>query len=447
MNSLYTRLASAALFPLHEQLKGHHSVSLRHELERSQWFTATQLQDRQNENWRRFAARIAMHVPWYRQQFKQADVDPATMTLDDLRRLPRLDKAMMREHGEQFRSDQANKLTRFNTGGSSGQPLIFYLGERISHDVAAKWRATRWWQVDIGDPELVLWGSPIEVNTQDRVKELRDKVFRTTLFPAFDLGEQGIQHFIARYQRMQPVQCFGYPSAFARVAQYAKTHNISLHNPRLKVCFVTAERLYDEQRQLIAEQFQAPVANGYGSRDAGFIAHECPAGGMHVNAEHIIVEILKADGSPCAVGEAGEITVTHLRTADYPFVRYRTGDVAAWSDARCACGRALPLLERIEGRSTDFVMAQDGTVMHGLALIYVVRDIPGVQSFRIVQHSLDHLEVMLVSTDWDSARDTQIIAGMRARLGSGVQVNINQCSHIPTEANGKYRYIISHVVH
>ena len=103
------------------------------------------------------------------------------------------------------------------------------------------------------------------------------------------------------------------------------------------------------------------------------------------------------------------------------------------------------MLERIEGRSTDFVFAQDGTAMHGLALIYVVRDIAGVHSFRIIQHSIDELEVMLVTTEWDAARDQQVIDGMRARLGQSVSVKLNHCAHIPTEANGKFRYIISHV--
>ena len=68
----------------------------------------------------------------------------------------------------------------------------------------------------------------------------------------------------------------------------------------IRVAFVTSERLYDEQRQQIGKTFGCRVANGYGGRDAGFIAHECPPGGMHITAEDIIVEIVDAAGRAVA---------------------------------------------------------------------------------------------------------------------------------------------------
>jgi phenylacetate-CoA ligase len=166
---------------------------------------------------------------------------------------------------------------------------------------------------------------------------------------------------------------------------------------------------------------------------------------MHIMAEDVIIETLGSDGLPTAPGVAGEVTVTHLRTGDFPFVRYKTGDVAVLAEQRCTCGRGLPLLASIEGRSTDFVVAQDGTVMHGLALIYVVREIEGVESFRIVQHSLTDLEVLLVANGWQEHKARKLEAGMQARLGKGVNVRINLMDHIATEANGKFRYIISKV--
>ena len=97
----------------------------------------------------------------------------------------------MRANTEAFKATGARDLTRSNTGGSSGEPLIFYLGKRrISADVAAKLRATRWWGVDIGDPEVVVWGAPVELSKQDRVRELRDRLFRTKLLSAFDMTEE-----------------------------------------------------------------------------------------------------------------------------------------------------------------------------------------------------------------------------------------------------------------
>jgi phenylacetate-CoA ligase len=188
------------------------------------------------------------------------------------------------------------------------------------------------------------------------------------------------------------------------------------------------------------------VANGYGGRDAGFIAHACPEGNMHITAEDIIVEIVDPEGRALPAGETGEIVVTHLATSDYPFIRYRTGDIGALSDVRCPCGRSLPLLQSIEGRSTDFVIAEDGTVMHGLALIYIVRDIPGVASFKIIQESLELTRFLLVTTaEFDPACIADIEQAARRRLGAGVRVAVEQVPEIPAEASGKFRYVVSRI--
>jgi phenylacetate-CoA ligase len=213
----------------------------------------------------------------------------------------------------------------------------------------------------------------------------------------------------------------------------------------IKVAFVTAERLYDEQREQIQSTFGCRVANGYGGRDAGFIAHQCPAGGMHITAEDIIVEIVDNNGNPMPPGQSGEIVVTHLATADFPFIRYRTGDMGILDEDACPCGRGLPLLKEIQGRSTDFVVAQDGTVMHGLALIYILRDLPGVQQFKIIQESLALTRVLIVPLGQLTEESKVFIRdGFRARLGHNVQINVEVVSEILPERSGKFRYVISH---
>jgi phenylacetate-CoA ligase len=214
----------------------------------------------------------------------------------------------------------------------------------------------------------------------------------------------------------------------------------------IRVAFVTSERLYDEQRQVISEVFGCPVANGYGGRDAGFIAHECPKGGMHITAEDIVLELIDRDGQPVPDGEPGEIVVTHLATRGFPFIRYRTGDVAVRDGGRCACGRGLPMLREIQGRTTDFVVAADGTVMHGLALIYILRDLPGLRAFKVVQHDLQRTSVQLVpGPGFDPACEATIVDGFRKRLGATVAVDVQRVEAIAPEKSGKFRYIVSHV--
>jgi phenylacetate-CoA ligase len=444
----FPNFISSVIFPLQEKLKGHTTVADRRALEQSQWWAPETLEAHRVERLRSLLLRAGSRVPYYRDLFARIRFDPASVaSIADLQRLPFLDKPLIREHTEALKADDARGLVRFNTGGSSGVPLIFFIGsERVSRDVAAKWRATRWWGVDIGDAEVVLWGSPIELGSQDRIRRWRDALMRTRLFPAFEMSDRKVADFIAQFRAMRPRMLFGYPSAFAHIARYAQRTGERLDDLGIKVVFVTSERLYDHQRDLIEKVFGAPVANGYGGRDAGFIAHQCPHGSMHITAEDIIVEIVDAQGQVLPPGQSGEIVVTHLATGDFPFIRYRTGDVGALGEQPCGCGRTLPVLQKIEGRSTDFIVAQDGTVMHGLALIYVVRDMPGVSAFRIEQESLDLTRVRIVTDDdFPPDGDERIRDGMKARLGSAVDVVVEHVDQIAAEGSGKFRYVVSKV--
>ena len=434
---LYTRAISGLVFPLQERLKKHDTVRIRKQMERSQWDSTDAIQALQLQRLRALLAHAQAHVPYYRRLFAASGFDPAGVrSVTDLQALPFLDKAAIRANSDDLRADNAVGLARFNTGGSSGEPLIFYIGrERVSHDVAAKWRATRWWDVDIGDREIVVWGSPIELGTQDRIRLLRDAVMRTELLPAFEMSDARVDGFIARIRSRRPSMIFGYPSAISHIALRAEQSGVRLDDLGVKVVFVTSERLYDHQREAISRIFGCPVANGYGGRDAGFIAHECPAGSMHITAEDIVVEIIDEAGQVLPPGQAGEIVVTHLATRDYPFIRYRTGDVGVLGEHRCACGRGLPVLQEIQGRSTDFVVAHDGTVLHGLSLIYILRDLPGVSAFKIVQASLDTTQVFIVPQPGARQQDMaeRVIAGVRQRLGQTVQVGVEFVESIPAE--------------
>ena len=220
-----TRLVAGIVFPLQELLKGHDSVRRRRALERSQWWSREELDHHRVRSLRDLLGHAAMHVPYYRSLFSSTGFNATQVrSLDALQGLPFLTKSVIRANLDRLASELASKLKRYNTGGSSGEPLIFYMGkDRISHDVAAKWRATRWWGVDIGDPEIVVWGSPIELGAQDRLRRLRDRLLRTSLLPAFEMSPAKLDQFVAEIRAMRPRMIFGYPSALAHIARHAES--------------------------------------------------------------------------------------------------------------------------------------------------------------------------------------------------------------------------------
>lgn len=446
-SGLYTKVVAGALFPLHEAFKRHSTVAARQQLEASQYWSAAKIEALQVERLRALLLRAQQQVPYYRSLFASLGFDAArdVHDLTALTRLPLLDKAVIRAQGDALKADDARDLSRFSTGGSTGEPLKFWIGKhRVSHDVAAKWRATRWWNVDIGDPEIVLWGSPIELGAQDRMRLVRDRMMRSELLPAFETSAAQLDHFLARIRARRPKMLFGYPSVLSLLARHADSRGLRMDDLGIRAAFVTSECLYPPQREQIERVFGCGVANGYGGRDAGFIAHQCPAGGMHITAEDIIVEVLGPDGQPVPRGESGEIVVTNLQTGDYPFIRYRTGDIGALDTAPCSCGRGLPLLKEIKGRTTDFMILADGTVLHSAALAYVMRDLPQVKAFKIIQETLEltRLQVVL-ETPLDEALRATLVQGFHKRLGPGVQIDVEQVEAILPEKSGKFRYLVS----
>jgi phenylacetate-CoA ligase len=104
------------------------------------------------------------------------------------------------------------------------------------------------------------------------------------------------------------------------------------------------------------------------------------------------------------------------------------------------------VLEEIVGRQTDFIVRSDGTIMHALAVIYVLRATEGVEQFKCIQLAPDAMQVLIVpGANWSEASGKAVVAGLRARLGAELKVDVKLQDEIPPEASGKYRYVVSHV--
>ncbi|MBN1341141.1 MAG: phenylacetate--CoA ligase family protein [Phycisphaerae bacterium] len=436
------------LLPLHERFVGRATFDRWRELERTQWWSRERLRELQLRKLRLLLHHAWAHVPFHRRRLAELGLNPRCVTsLDVLRDLPLMTKQDIRAHRRSLRwPGVPGGLCRYNTGGSTGEPLIFeYDLGRQAYDQAARMRTHRWFGADVGDKEVYLWGSPVELSRQDRLKTFRDRLTNQLLLSAFEMSGQRMDDYIDRIERYDPVSLFGYPSSLALLSRHTMSRGRRPRLGRLGVVFVTGELLYDHQRERIEEAFGVPVANGYGSREGGFIAHECPRGSMHVTSENVILEIVDEAGAAVPAGRTGQIVVTHLDTYGMPFIRYCTGDAGRLADGVCECGRGLELMDVIEGRQTDLVVAADGTVKHALSLIYVLREVEAVRQFQIVQGLDRHLDVHVVSTGELSSEDrSRIEQGLRTRMGPGIDVRIRSTEHIETAASGKYRYVISH---
>jgi phenylacetate-CoA ligase len=437
------------LFRAHEWAKRHPTYQMLAQMEAADHFSPLELERFRREKLRDLIDYCYAHVPHVRACMQQTGIDPGQIREpQDLALLPIMTKADMRKHRDALRSKTAGELKAFSSGGSTGEPLIFDLGKRrIAARVACRQRVSRWWGTSVGLSELALWGSPLELSTQDWIRTLRDWAMATHLLSAYEMNADTMSQYLDVIEKGGYQQIFAYPSAIYLLCVHARKQGRNFRRLGIKVVFVTSEMLFPYQRELISQTFNCPVANGYGGRDSGFIAHECPQGGMHIMADAMIVEIVDSRGRPVPPGESGEIVVTDLYSHEAPFLRYATGDIGTLATRSCPCGRALPLFESIDGRSNDSIVSPDGRVMHGQSLISVLMEVQGIEQFRIRQVRPDCFHVEIVRNRQFCEEDTNLIRRKWSeRLRSPLQVTFDYVPKLAQERSGKFRHIVSELV-
>ncbi|MDD4273144.1 MAG: hypothetical protein PHG14_05385 [Desulfobacter postgatei] len=447
---MYNKLVKHLIFPLHEKIMGRDTYKFLEQLSREQYLPEKELKTLQLRKLKELLIHSKKNIPFYTKRFADAGFDPHKMdSIEDFKVLPLLSKEEIRKNLEDMKwKGSPGGLHRYNTGGSSGNPLVFYFDRRRqAYDAAARALTHQWWGCDIGDKELYLWGSPLEITKQDKIKDFRDKMTNDLLISAFEISEAQIPKMVEQIKAFKPKCIFGYPSTVALFCEMATKQGYDLTKLGVQVVFSTAEVLYDRQRETIGRFFGGvPVVDSYGSREGGFICHECPEGKYHVMDPNYIIEYLK-NGKPVGPGEDGEVVLTHLDAWGMPFIRYRTGDVAQPGEDGCKCGRTWSVIKNIKGRTTDFIVTPDGRWQHALSVIYVVRDIEGVDEFKILQHGVDDVEVLVKLHEnlYPGDGDARIVAGLKKRMGDDVKVTVSHVSSIPREASGKFRYVVSKV--
>jgi phenylacetate-CoA ligase len=421
-------------------------------LERTQWLSLEALQTEQTARLNQLLHTALLHSPWHaarlREAALEARVKAGAATLADLAVLPTMNKRDARDNVEQLVwRGVPGGVFKYTTGGSSGEPLIFYFGRtRQAADAAGRLRARRWWGVEPGAREVYLWGAPVELNKTDRIKTLRDRLVNQLLLNAFEMSPARMDAYLGALQAWNPLAIYGYASSLALLAAHAEARGITLKLPALRVVSATGEPLFPHQRERVERVFGVAVSVEYGARDAGLMALESPDGVLLQMSETHLIEVLDAAGQPVADGVEGEAVITSLVSEAQPFIRYRTGDVVRRSARRDPGGRSLAVLDAVVGRQTDFIVAADGRIMHALAVIYVLRAIPGVSQFKLVQHALDRLEVQVVpDARWNDTARAAVTDGLRARLGPALAVDLKLQDAIAPEASGKHRYVVSHV--
>jgi phenylacetate-CoA ligase len=436
------------VYPLMEKFKGNKIRTYYKELKLTEKYDRAQIEALQREKLKNLLLHCIKNVPAYKDlSYLEPMIkeDP----LEALQSFPVLTKKDFSKEPAKYISMTVDKssLITYTTGGSTGLPIKFYVDRpTLEHYSAARLRDLSWHGIEIGDPCVMIWGSPIELNRyQSKLHRLKERLLRNIiLISAYDLQPTKIVELVKMVDSYKPTYFYGYASALYVFANLMEKQNLTFAS-RFKGVVSTAETLSDEQRRVIEHAFCAPVINEYGAKDAGIIAYQCPNGNMHVTEENLVLEVLGVKtNTRVEEGQSGLATITDLTNYSMPRIRYQLGDVVTLSNKKsCPCGIQLKILERVEGREDDVFVSQSGRLIHGIYWAHIVRNMKGIQQFQLIQHDLYNVTLRIVPnpSSFDSKEVDTLVKNIYEALGK-VDVKIEYCDEIKPSASGKIRYSI-----
>ena len=434
------------LIPLYQRLSGRKITSRLIEFERNQWLSTEEIQIIQRRLINNLIKHTYHHAPFYHKILNAVGIAKKGMVeTTDWDNIPFLTKDDILTHRDELLADDyAHNTLKINaSGGSTGHTLSFY-NDRTSLDFrsAVTIRGDRWAGLDIGTPHARLWGAPTDLYLQQRLVNRISNYLQNRLWlDCFHLSESLMESYVQRLRHFHAEVLVGYATALATFSQYLLDHNITDIRP--KGIISSAETLYPEQRQQINRALDCKVYNRYGSRETGPIACECQFGHLHVNSDYVFLEIIK-NGVPAMPGEIGEIVVTPLYSYGMPLIRYRIGDLGVPSSPEpCPCGRGLPTLDRIIGRTSDMLVNSRGELFHGEYFTHLFYHQPGVRQFQVIQPDRFRLQFKLViEPDFNQQLTDQLESKIQDFVGP-MAISWELVDEIPPLSSGKRAFTIS----
>ncbi|WP_440946590.1 phenylacetate--CoA ligase family protein [Methanosarcina sp. T3] len=409
---------------------------------KQQWLKPEELEAIQVKMLRAMLKHAYTNVPLYHDKFRSVGVYPDDIKcVEDLQKLPLTTKKEVQENFPRRILSPGTDLSKCwvsQTSGSTGIPSKMVYGTRDEdYQKAVALRPNLGCGQKIRD-RWAVFTSPSHVVGKKWFQKLQ--IFAPEFVSLFDKPDDQIQAL----KQINPDVIDGYASSIYLVAKRLQETGTDVIHPRL--VFSTSELLTQDMRRCIETTFGVDVLDQFGCVELGRTAWECHEhAGYHIDSDVVVMEFLR-EGSAVAPGERGEIAYTGLYNYTMPLIRYSVGDVGVLSDETCPCGRGLPLMKLIEGRSDAFMKAPNGQIFSPIIWTVLMRGIPGIGQFKVIQERIDLLKVLVVKgLDFSEATIPQIQRDIKAAMGEEMEVDVDIVEEIPRSPSGKVRCAVSKV--
>ena len=431
---------------------GARMLALQFQFEASERWPEAEIEAQQFRQIEELLAFCHTAVPFWRDRLRKAGIRPGLkLTRQIWSRLPILTRRDAQDAGLRLRAaklpDGHGQIVTGATSGSTGVPLSYARSELARFMLlSANLRLVLWHGLDMTGKTAIarLLASGADVPQTATIKPNWGEgfeafstgpsiLFDLRLPPSrqFDiLAQEGVADFVT------------FPSNAAQIARYCRDTGRML--PDLRAINTYGELLTDDARALCREVFGVPIIDAYSAEETGFLSIQCPHHDHHhVMAEHVKVEVLDAAGHPCGPGQTGRVVVTPLHNFAMPLLRYEIGDYAEVGPP-CTCGRTLPVLTRILGRSRDRVHLPNGDSKLAFLGAQQLYRIPAIIQHQVAQIAPEIMEYRLVTRDrLTEADETFLTTILRSSLAYPFQVRFTYVDAIPRMPNGKYQDFIS----
>lgn len=384
--------------------------------------------------------RAATKVPFYREHWAERRRKGDKSSWEYLENWRVLEKQSVRDRLIEFVADDCNrsKMFRDTTSGTTGTSLdIWSTGDTVKQWYAmfeARWR--HWYGVSRRERWANLGGQLVTPGGQRKPPFWVWNAGLNQLYMSvYHLSPESIKYYLGALIKYRVKYIWGYSAAIYYLAQEAL--KLNYQNLKMDVVITNAEPLYEYQRAVIEAAFSSPVRETYGMAEMVAAASECEQGSLHIWRDAGIIEL--ASGSKDESG-AGDLICTGLVNADMPFIKYRVGDYGRLSKDKCICGKTLPLLEGIDGRTDDVLYSADGK--HCSHIHLVLNGISSIFESQIIQQSLNKVMIRYIpAKDFNENALKTLTERIRSRMGN-IEVNFEEVSEIPRTSRGKFRAVI-----
>ncbi len=390
--------------------------------------------------------------PFYRRLYKEAGLEPGDIkTFEDIRKVPKIEKGMMREtqqrdpfpYGDML-AVPVEKITAFRqTSGTTGTPVY----------QAMCWHDWQWWAEAWC---YILYSQGYR--DSDRVF----MPFGYNIFVAFwaahygaerigcEVVPGGVLNTPARILKMQELRCTAFMATPTYVLGMATAAREKLGVDPVKdlqiekiTCAGEPGGLIPTTKKRMEEAWGAKVYDHIGVSEVGSWSYECRAqpGGQHVNEALFLLEIEDMETGEIITGpeREGKMILTALDRIGKPAVRFDTKDVVRWADYECECGRTFRMIDGgVIGRADDITKVK-GVLLAPTAIEEVVRSIPELSDeYEVVVSKKGDVDDLLLKVEFnpDKASEQEVVLGrlqdqLRVKTNLGYRLEVHRYGSLP----------------